>query len=457
MSFIFPAGTQANSAFVPFKPTLAAAPTGGGFNFAAGVGANQAAAKPSFAFSPAGPPTAASNFSFGLAAGKPTVASTLSENSIYSSLSLEQKKTIDDTFSEFKEPMTNFIKNVGETDINKDHDDIAIALRKIKVSVLKLSSQQERLLKEVKLFKDEAKQHSDDARRFGLSECNINQHNKVVFGDSTGQHRTGGALPNDFFIRALKQLESRLNTCVREIDHFDQQLSLSIRAAENARGGGLTTGSYGQKVHIGSSQLVQVIQHQNEAFMRIAALIAETHREADEMRVAFTRLHHPHHPSIFEEEDKKEEAEKKKKERLLREKLQREREKKINSESTGVITAGAGGGNGLFPAASFSFSAPATTTTPAGPIAFAPFSSLAPAAAKPTTAAASTFGAPTSTPANPFSFSSTAASATTSGFGGFGSTTAPAFGQPAATGGAAAAATTGAFVFNSPAGDLAGK
>jgi len=167
---------------------------------------------------------------------------------------------------------------------------------------------------------------------------------------------------------------------------------------------------------------VQVIQRQNEAFLRIATTVAQLHRDVEEMRREYLSLDHVRGlPNPFDQADALERKRAAEKERKLRESVMREEDKSViagvgaaaaAATATASATAAAPPG-AIFPGLGFGASAPAPGAAQPASSMFGGFTPAPAAAPAPAAPGAGMFGA---APAGFGGFGS-AAPATTTGFG----------------------------------------
>ena len=300
---------------------------------------------------------------------------------------------IDKIHVEYMMPMKKGLARLSSASVLSSNGPMQAELSKLRVAILKLSLRKEQMLEEVKQFQDESRQQSDDARRFGHQEVG---NLRVGTGYQLQRHRQNHQqreerLPNEFFRDSLGNLETRLGRVAQEIDEFHELLNISFSAVSAG------SGAYGQRVKIGAQQLVQVIQRQNEAFLRIATTVAQLHRDVEEMRREYLSLDHVRGlPNPFDQADALERKRATEKERKLRESVMREEDKSLVA-GVGAAAAAAGATStaaappGVFSGLSFGSAAPAPGAQPA-PSMFGSFNP-APTAAAPAAPGAGMFGA----------------------------------------------------------------
>lgn len=295
----------------------------------------------------------------GLGAGEP------GEEKVLDKIPADWKLFIDSIHAQYLHPMTEGLQHMEKGSKGRD-DRMHAELSAIRVAVLKLQTRQEQLVAQVTEFQAESRQQSADALRHGAQELDAVRKGQAAYGNHRFRDGTE-RLPSEFFRQSLTKLEGRLVRVGDDISEFRQLLESSFRAVEGAGLGGMggVGGMYGQRVRVGAAQLVAVIQRQNEAFLRIAATVAELHANVEEVRRAYLDLDLMRgQPNPFDQADKAE----------RREQLQREREeqralKKL--EDGGAAEGAAGGGFNLAanPAAvglpGYTGAAPATAAVPA--------------------------------------------------------------------------------------------
>jgi hypothetical protein len=244
---------------------------------------------------------------------------------------------------------------------------------------------------------------------------------------------------------ALQRLEHRLAICSDEVDRFTQQLNLVT--GDVASAALVRTDQYGQRTRIGMQDIVKLLQSQNDAFVRLAASVAETHAEMDNVRALYLRLHCKGGMNPFHAADRDDAA----RQRKLISKLNYESEDAaaplMGQQPTAAAPAAAATGFGF---SGLGASAAGSTGfagfgTPAATTGFAGFGT--PAAAPAAATGFAGFGSPAPAPApaaaGGFSFGGTPAAPAAGGFGGFGG-----FGAPAtAAASPAAAPAAGGFSF----------
>ena len=325
-----------------FGPAAGAAPAQVQFGFPNPVGAGGAFAPPANMFPGPGVPAApkagqgGGNIKEDMQYDHPTLSNT----------SLKAK--LKATSVSFVKPMNEKLKKLESTTFASNHDPERqrAALSKIKVAMIKLCARQEQMLSEAKRFKDQTQRQCDDARRYGLEKIKEE-------GNGHGRGRLQQTrLPNPFFQGALDNMDQRLQSVALEIDEFRQLLEISYSTVESERMGGA---GYGQRVKIGAQQLVQVIQRQHEAYLRIAASVAELHRGVDELRKQFMDLDFARHaPNPFDADDaeRKEERELEKR-RQVQEEEDHQNEKDRKQADLAAAQGPAFGGVGMAPALAF--------------------------------------------------------------------------------------------------------
>lgn len=311
---------------------------------------------------------------------------------------------IEQTNSDYKKPMRDGLDEIDRCQ-PKILEELRVELGRTNLAALKLRNQQDHLLAEIRSFHDKAKDNLRDVRKYGTSGLQQIQ-NRGGLGAKIYIMRE--ELPTDFYCDAAHQIESRLHSLMKEVQHISHQLASTLNVLSSEEG------QYGQQSRIGPQQLIGLIKRQSEAFARVASSVAEIHRQADDMRSSYLKMYcvvdgHRYHDSYhsldpFAAADRAEAAS----ERSISQKLMTEESnwavsKATSTAATVIAPTVPVGTTGASP---FTFAMPGATSAPA---AFAglgtnPFGSFA-------------SGAPLST-SSPGSFST-----------GFGS----AVGQPAAS------------------------
>ena len=413
----------------------------------------------------------------------------ISVDTPFDQLPEEYRGILERTSTDYKKPMHDGLDTIARYN-PKVLEELHLELRRTNLIAMQLKCRQEQLMSDIKPLLEEAKSNLRNVGKYGKNGLLQIQDRGGIAGGRP--FLLNEELPTSFYREAVGKIEKRLLGCATDIDHLQKQLSATMAAMNDydPRAPAIEgMGVYGQQMRIVPQQLVQLIQHQREAFVRVAASVAEVHRETDAMRDAYRHLYFggqypggggggsgPYHAQQsmdpFAREDKIEEAN----ERLRTRRLQDE-EQRHNSSNTPAADntqqqpsqqpqqqsfqfnqpgaaapaapAAAGGfGFGAFGGAAFGSKPAATTatTTSFGAPAAAPaFGAPAAAPAFGAPAAAPAFGAPAAAPAF-------GAPATTSAFGA--PAAAPAFGAPATTptfGAPAAAPSFGAPAFGAPA------
>jgi hypothetical protein len=293
-------------------------------------------------------------------------------------------------------------------------------LQQTSLATIKLETRLERLRIESEMFREDAKQQHRDVQRYGRN--GMQQIKNRVFSSETTSLNED--IPTEYFQNAMKKLEERFATCTSEIQVFSQHLGLMLEDfRKDSQNQG--TANYGQRTRLGIQQLVEILQEQNKAFVRIAAHVAETHEHCEKLRTRFLELFGQSSGNPFHAADREEEA----RERRL---INKSRRLDANGQPTDASSAG----QAQAASGSTALTVPGAPGAPAAP---------APAA----------FGSLGSTTASTGGFG---------GFGGFGAAPAPAVAPaPAGTGGfgtfgavpapapAAAPATGGFGGFGTPA------
>ena len=312
------------------------------------------------------------------------------------------RNMIEQTNSDYKKPMRDGLDEIDRCQ-PKILEELRIELGRTNLAALKLRNQQDHLLAEIRSFHDKAKDNLRDVRKYGTSGLQQIQNRG---GLGAKMYIMREELPTDFYCDAADQIESRMLSLMKEVQHISHQLTSTLNVLSYEEG------QYGQQARIGPQQLVGLIKRQSEAFARVASSVAEVHRQADEMRSSFLKIycvddgqryHDSYHGSDpFAAADRAEAAS----ERAIAQKL-------MTEESNWAVSKAA------------STAATAVAAAPAATIGASPFNFSLPGASSAPTAFAG-LGA------NPFgSFS--AAPLTTPAPGGFGTGFGSALGQPAAS------------------------
>ena len=227
------------------------------------------------------------------------------------------KSIIEKTSTDYKKPMRDGLDEIARYN-PKILEELSLELKRTNIVALQLKCRQEQLLTEIGTFQEEAKNNLRNVRKFGANGLLQIQHRGGVA--AARSYLMSEELPTEFYREAADKIEHRLRACASDIEHLSAQLTATMTAvAECDRSSGFESGnnSYGQQSRVGPQQLVRLIQHQGEAFVRVAACVAEVHKEADEMRAMYRRLYCPQATDPFAAADKIEEA----KERILLRKL----------------------------------------------------------------------------------------------------------------------------------------
>jgi hypothetical protein len=354
-------------------------------------------------------------------APQPQIYGTITLNTKYTDVPPPARQLIDDTFVQYKKPMTDGLAEIAlaRPTVLKE---ISQRLEQTRLAALKIENKLEQFRHEAERLRDDAKQQHRDIQRHGRN--GIQPSNKqTLMGNFMNED-----LPIEFFRVSLQRLEQRLLTCTEEADRFTQQLHfLSGDVATSLT----RTDQYGQRTRIGMQDIVKLLQSQNESFVRLAASVAETHGEMENLRSAFLKLHCKGGMNPFHAADRDDAA----RQRKLISKLNYENDEGIAQAPVGSTSAAPAA-----PAGFGGFAAAAPTPSAGG---FTGFGAPAPAQAS----GFSGFGAPAPAPSSGFSGFGAPAPAPSSGFSGFGAS-APA---PSSTGGfgfaapAPAPAATGSF------------
>lgn len=190
------------------------------------------------------------------------------------------KKIIEQTNAEYKKPMREGLDEIARYQ-PKIMDELRIELRRTNLAALKLGNQQDLLLKEIKIFHNEAKQNLKDVRKYGANGLQQIQNRG---GLGARSYVMNEELPVEFYVDAADKIESRLVNVIDEIHDISRQLLATLGAVGEE-------GQYGQQTRIGPQHLVKLIQRQSEAFARVAACVAKIHNQADSMRDSYLRTY----------------------------------------------------------------------------------------------------------------------------------------------------------------------
>jgi hypothetical protein len=210
---------------------------------------------------------------------------------LYKDLPPVFKLEIDRTYNEFKKPMRLKLEEIS-CHRGSMYDELKVGLKKIHSELLKIENKQTLLLREIKPFLEETKSVTKNARTYG------------AIGMQQVKSRGGGlaggtfllldeSLPNNFYVQVAEKLEKRINSCIQEVNYFNKQLLVKIRAMESLQSKNVSQqknrGAYGQVVSttIGARQLLDLLKTQVEAFTRVAAHVAHVHRDTEELKLMF--------------------------------------------------------------------------------------------------------------------------------------------------------------------------
>lgn len=340
-------------------------------------------------------------------------------NSRFTDLPDAYRSAIEQTSSDYKKPMREGLDEIARCQ-PKLLNELKAELGRTNLAALKLGNQQDVLLAEIRSFHDKAKDNLRDVRKYGASGLQQIQNRG---GLGARSYMMSEELPTDFYVDAADKIETRLCSLIEEVQHVSRQLTSSLSALSGEEG------QYGQQTRIGPQQLVRLIQRQSEAFARVAACVAEIHKQADDMRMSYLRLYckdegqrYPgsdYKSDPFAAADRAEAAN----ERLMSKKLKAEEFNRANSKLASSAAPGSQMGSAATAAPALASAAPGVA---ASPFSFA-FQSSTPApasaAANPfggfsAPAATSSFGAPSAAPAATPSFGSSFGLPATGGFGG---------------------------------------
>jgi hypothetical protein len=329
---------------------------------------------------------------------------------------------IEQTSLDYKNPMREGLDEIARCQ-PKLLNELKAELGRTNLAALKLGNQQDLLLAEIRSFHDKAKDNLRDVRKYGASGLQQIQNRG---GLGARSYMMSEELPTDFYLDAADKIETRLCSLIEEVQHISRQLTSSLSALSGEEG------QYGQQTRIGPQQLVRLIQRQSEAFARVAACVAEIHKQADDMRMSYLRIYckdeGQRYPGSYYESDPFAAADRAEaaNERLMSKKLKAEEFNRANRASAAAPALQLG-------------NAPAAATTAPGAAA-SPFSFAFPSSA-PAASAAS----------NPFGGGFSAAPAATPTFGGFGAAPASGSGFGLGLSAAAPAASTFGSSFGLPA------
>lgn len=138
---------------------------------------------------------------------------------------------------------------------------------------------------------EQSRQEARDARGCraqggGLQQIRASASSSLRIGMGMGIDEE---LPGPFYRGVETVLEKRLRQAQEGI------LQLQRQAASSRPGlgqdGGVGVGPYGQPQRVGAQQLLELLKQQNDAFMRVAATAAETHRQVEALRERYLHLH----------------------------------------------------------------------------------------------------------------------------------------------------------------------
>ena len=325
---------------------------------------------------------------------QPLIYGAITLNSKYSELPANAKAEIDNTYNLFKKPMAEGLTEIATARPNL-LTEVGIKLEQTRLASLKMETRLEQLRCDAEIFRDDVKQQHRDAQRFGRNGIQQISRNVTTVGNYMNED-----LPIEFYLVALSRLERRLSVCTDEVRRFSQQLDLVLDDFSSTN----ATNRYGQRAKVGTHDVVQLLQSQNHAFIRMAALVADVHDQSEKMRTQYLEHYCRGGSNPFLAADRDEAA----KQRRMMSKIHLEVEQSGHPTAAPAPAPVAGGFGG--------FGAPAPAPAAGG---FGGFGAPAPA---PAAGGFAGFGAPAPAPAaGGFAgFGAPAPAPATGGFGGFG-------------------------------------
>ena len=215
----------------------------------------------------------------------------ISVDTRFTDLPEEYRGILERTSTDFKKPMHDGLDAIARYN-PKILEELNLELRRTNLIAMQLKCRQEQLKSEIGSFQEEAKSNLRNVRKFGNNGLLQIQDRGGIAG--ARPYLMNEELPTDFYREAVEKIEKRLRSCATDIDHLQKQLSATMAAMNeyDPRAPAMEgMGVYGQQMRIVPQQLVRLIQHQGEAFVRVAASIAEVHRETDVLRDNYRRLY----------------------------------------------------------------------------------------------------------------------------------------------------------------------
>ena len=432
-----PASTNAFSA--PAASNAFSAPAAGGFSLPTATNAFTAPASnvfsttPSFSLTPSIP--AAQPFGTNplnplatTSTAQAAPGSQITLNTRFTQLPDPYREAIEQTNVDYKKPMRDGLDEIARFQ-PKMLEELRIELGKTSLAAMKLGNQQEVLLAETKAFHIKAKDNLRDVRKYGASGLQQIQNRG---GLAARSYLMSEELPTDFYVDAANKIENRLGSLIEEVQSISSQLSATLGLLSGDEG------QYGQQTRIGPQHLVRLIQRQSEAFARVAACVAEVHKQADDMRASYLQSYcyddsqrYPGNHSRsdpFAAADRAEAAS----QRIISKKLKAEEfNRALATAAAAAPATSLTAAPSAAPTSAFGFATPAATAAPLS--GFGQFSAAAPSAFGGFGAPAAGFGAPSTgfgAPATSFGAPATGFGAPVAAPASFGSS----FGAPAAGG-----------------------
>jgi len=274
----------------------------------------------------------------------------------YSKLPQVIKESIDGTYRDFITPTRNVLDKIKQEGQSSSSDvgsleALNVSLKKAAVTATRLDNRQKRLQYIANSLREEARRDFSDGRKYGqwalmqirrykLHQRELNQQQQAQLPGGVGQtagqeltnahaqytlphHKTSEATrpPLDFYSAVIYRLEDRLERYAEEIEAIQHQLhgmhsEYAVSSSYHDEVGAVA--QHGQRVRIGTQQLVEQLQRQHSAFLSVAARMAETHEHCNRMREMFLkhlRKVDKRGGDPFAEEDRREASERRQQQR----------------------------------------------------------------------------------------------------------------------------------------------
>eukprot|EP01041_Mallomonas_annulata_P012487 gene12487-26288_t len=203
------------------------------------------------------------------------------QNVSYDQLPEPGKKEIDMTY-EMKNSLWKIVDELKRSDMN-DIETFHQISKKIKTDSVVIETSQQNLLRLAHNLRSEVREISQDTRRFGV--WGIQEIQRETTGPAQSE-----ILPIGIYTAAVDKLEKRLASHRDQVEQLEQQLRVSVTAKDDyvLQSGTGAGGVYGHRTNkLQPQQIAQLIRHQNEAFLRVAAVVAASHERVDALRDAF--------------------------------------------------------------------------------------------------------------------------------------------------------------------------